>query len=89
MIKILNVTPRADTTIGLVFSDGSTGEFDLTPMITINTVLTAPLADAAFRNTCYLELGALCWPNGLELSAASLHHRLKADGKLRTADQAA
>jgi hypothetical protein len=30
-----------------------------------------------------IELGALSWPNGLELSADSIHRRLEDQGKLR------
>ncbi|MES0872735.1 DUF2442 domain-containing protein [Sinimarinibacterium thermocellulolyticum] len=88
MIKIVQATPPPDNRISLVFSDGSFGELDLQPLIDRNTELTEPLADAAFRNRFFLELGALCWPNGLELSAASLHQRLRSTGHLRTVEAA-
>ena len=89
MIKIVRVTPAAGTRVNLMFSDGSAGDFDLGPLIARNTTLTAPLADDLFRHGCFLELGALCWPNGLELSAASLHRQLALAGELRHAGKAA
>ena len=89
MIKIIKAVAATDARIKLVFSDDSFGELDLQPLIDRNTVLTAALADPAFRARCYLELGALCWPNGLELSAASIHQQLSADGRLQSAAKAA
>lgn len=88
MIKIVHVQPIAGTSVRLNFSDGSSGDFDLAPLIARGTELTAPLADEAFRSRCFLELGALCWPNGLELSATALHQRLLADGQLRSVQAA-
>lgn len=89
MIKIVKVTPAADRRLSLIFSDGSRGEIDLSPLIARDTALTAPLADEHFRHGCFLELGALCWPNGLELSAGSLHQQLERAGELQTIVQAA
>lgn len=89
MIKLIRATPAAGKCLSLVFSDGSSGEFDLSPLIARNTVLTAALADERFRHGCFLELGALCWPNGLELSAASLHRQLELAGELRAGAKAA
>lgn len=89
MIKIIKADPATDTKIRLVFSDHTMGEWDLQPLIDRATVLTAPLADPAFRNRCYLELGALCWPNGLELSATSIHRQLSDAGRLQSSSKAA
>lgn len=88
MIKIVQAKPVTGTRIGLLFSDGSTGELDLAPLIARGTELTLPLADEKFRSRFFLELGALCWPNGLELSAASVHRRLLEAGALRAAQAA-
>lgn len=88
MIKIVQAKPAGGTRIGLLFSDGTAGEFDLAPLIARGTELTLPLADEAFRSRFFLELGALCWPNGLELSAASVHRRLLEAGTLQAAQVA-
>ena len=51
-------------------------------LIARDTELTRPLADPACFRRAFVEAGALCWPNGLELSAAGLYRRLDETGKL-------
>jgi hypothetical protein len=39
------------------------------------------LRDPAYFSSCFVDAGALCWPNGLELSAARMYelsHAIKA-----------
>jgi hypothetical protein len=39
------------------------------------------LRDPAYLSRCFVDAGALCWPNGLELSAARMYelsHAIKA-----------
>jgi hypothetical protein len=50
--------------------------------------MVRPLKDPAFFADFFLELGALCWRNGFELSGASLHRKLSERGELRWADAA-
>ncbi|WP_458071869.1 hypothetical protein [Rhodanobacter sp. BL-MT-08] len=45
--------------------------------------MTAPLSDPSFFSSYFIELGALAWPNGFDLSAESLHRRLQASGDVR------
>lgn len=35
--------------------------------------LLEALREPAYFSRCFVDAGALCWPNGLELSAARLH----------------
>ena len=51
--------------------------------------MTKPLRDPAFFARHFIELGALVWPNGFDLSAASLHRTLAERGELRPATAAA
>ena len=51
-------------------------------MIARDTVMTRPLEDPAFLRRAFIEAGALAWPNGLDLSARSLHEELSRAGKL-------
>lgn len=51
-------------------------------LIMRDTVMTRPLTDPAYFARAFIESGALAWPNGLELSADSLHKRLAASGAL-------
>ncbi len=82
MIKLTAVELRADYQLTLSFSDGAAGVFDFKPFVDTDTPLTAPLRDSAFFAQHDIKLGALAWPNGLDFSAESLHHRLQDMGKL-------
>ncbi|MGD0959630.1 MAG: hypothetical protein ABSB19_07475 [Methylomonas sp.] len=59
------------------------------PLIDRQTELVIPLQDADYFSDFFLELGALCWKNGLELGAGSLYKKPQEQGKLRTCKQAA
>jgi hypothetical protein len=82
MIKLARIELVGETTLTLVFSDGTSGRWSALDIIARNTVLTAPLADPAYFARAFIEAGALAWPNGLELSAASLQKRLAEVGAL-------
>lgn len=89
MIKIVKAEHTRDYQLRLTFSDGAHGEYDFAPMLAKETVLTKPLkAPEAFK-AHFLELGALCWKNGLELSPVALYRELQAEGKLTHTEQAA
>jgi hypothetical protein len=89
MLKLIAVESQGGTKLLLRFSDGASGVYDFAPIIEADTAMTAPLCDPAFFARCFIELGALAWPNGLDFSAGSLHRHLKADGKLHHAAEAA
>ncbi|WP_257296287.1 DUF2442 domain-containing protein [Endozoicomonas sp. YOMI1] len=82
MIKIVQAVYQAGVEIKLHFSDGSFGVMDFSEMLSHKTSLTRALDDASFFQRFFIELGALCWPNGLEFSAGSLYKRLEESGKL-------
>ena len=83
MIKLVSASLVSGKVLRLAFSDGSTGECDFTEILARDTALARPLAQSEYFARFFLELGALCWPNGLEFSARSLHERLKRSGALR------
>jgi hypothetical protein len=83
MIKLVAASVLHDRVLRLTFSDGSEGDLDFAPILVRDTVLTRPLSTAEYFATFFLELGALCWSNGLEFSARSLHEKLKQLGALR------
>lgn len=89
MIKLAYIEPKQGHEILLHFSDGASGTFDFTPFIEAGTGMTEPLRDPVFFKRCFIELGALAWPNGFDMSADSLHQRLRDDGKLRHDPKAA
>ena len=69
MIKVLTCKPIADFTLSLKFSNGESGVFDSKAYLAEKQgVFLEPLKDAAYFQRCFVDAGALCWPNGLELS---------------------
>ncbi|HEX8238229.1 MAG TPA: DUF2442 domain-containing protein [Allosphingosinicella sp.] len=82
MIKLTSLEPAGDSELALRFSDGSRGVWSAAALIARDTELTRPLADPACFRRAFIEGGALAWPNGLELSAPSLHRRLSEAGAL-------
>lgn len=89
MIKLIAIEPKQGYEILLRFSDGASGTFDFTPFVEAHTEMTAPLRDPTFFKRCFIELGALAWPNGFDMSAGSLHRRLRDGGKLHHDPKAA
>jgi hypothetical protein len=89
MIKIVQADFVQDKVIRLAFSDGTGGDYDLAPLIARETEMVKPMEDAAFFQRFFLELGALCWPNGFELSGGGIQRRLREQGRLQSIDQVA
>jgi hypothetical protein len=88
MIDITKASYLQDYTIRLRFSDASWGDYDLNPIVNRNTALTNALKEKLYFQSFFVECGALCWKNGLELAPAAIHARLLESGKLRGLDQA-
>lgn len=82
MIRLIGIAPAGEAALELTFSDGSSGRWSAADLIARDTVLTRRLAEPDYFGRAFLEAGALAWPNGLELSALSLHRRLDEAGKL-------
>jgi hypothetical protein len=89
MIKIVHAKWVKDHEIALAFSDGSKGEYEFAPLLAKDTPMTLPLKETALFQRFFLELGALCWPSGLEFSAAKLHGDLLVANRLHKAAVAA
>lgn len=74
MIKLLDVKSMKAHVLELSFSDHTQGVFDGAAYLSTHD--KAPcwkLREPAYFSRCFVDAGALCWPNGLELSAARLH----------------
>lgn len=85
MIKLTSAEYQKSYKILLRFSDDSWGVYDFTDTVKAGTSVTAPLADPKFFQRFFIELGALAWPNGFDLSAGSLHKNLDDQGLLHHA----
>lgn len=88
MIKIVKAEFLQARTLWLEFSDGTAGAYDLRPLIARGTEMVTPLEDNEIFAQFFMELGALCWPNGFELSGSSIAWRLREQGKLYPLDHA-
>lgn len=82
MIKLIAIEKSEGTQLLLRFSDGAWGTYDFAPFVEAATEMTIPLHDPPFFARCFIEAGALAWPNGFDLSAGSLYRRLQESGAL-------
>lgn len=70
MIKILTIDAKENFQLHLTFSNHAQGMFDGGAYLADRSgLLLEPLRDVQVFQGCFIEAGALCWPNGLELSA--------------------
>lgn len=58
--------------VKLAYTDGSTVEVSLASMFQTPRGLAAEVMRGSLFNKCYVESGALAWPNGLELCPDAL-----------------
>lgn len=74
MIKVLNARLADAFKIELEFSDHTHGVFDAGAYLaTRSGPLLDPLREPGYLKRMFIDAGALCWPNGLEISPARLH----------------
>ena len=68
MIRVLALHYLGEFRLELTFSDGKRGIFDASPLLEREGSLLVPLRDEQYFGRVFIDAGALCWPNGLELS---------------------
>jgi Protein of unknown function (DUF2442) len=73
MIKVMEVRYLESFQVALIFSDGREGVFDGLTLLARNGSLLEPLRNETYFQRFFIDSGALCWPNGLELSPARLY----------------
>lgn len=74
MIKVLDARLTAPFTLEIDFSDRTQGVFDANAYLASRAgPLLDKLRDVAYFQRFFIDAGALCWPNGLELSPAKIH----------------
>jgi len=73
MIKLIEAQYQGAFQVTLRFSDGKEGVFDGAVLLQRSGPLLEPLRDEGYFKRVFIDAGALCWPNGLELSPARLH----------------
>ena len=73
MIKVLNANLTDAFKLDLDFSDHTHGVFDANQYLANRSgPLLDKLRDSTYFNRFFIDAGALCWPNGLEISPARL-----------------
>lgn len=74
MIKVLNIRHSEPWQLDIEFSDHTHGRFDAKAYLATRQgpLLDALREDATYFSRAFVDAGAVCWPNGLELSAARL-----------------
>jgi len=73
MIKVLNANLKAPFELEIDFSDHTGRLFDANAYLGSHSgPLLEELSDSAYFQGFFIDAGALCWPNGLELSPARL-----------------
>ena len=77
MIKLVHIEPASDFQLRLRFSDGRRGVFEGRTLLQRAGPLLEALRDPAYFGRAFIDAGALCWPNGLELSAVRLRQNIR------------
>jgi Protein of unknown function (DUF2442) len=73
VIKVLTLEPAEGFDLILTFSNGTRGRFDGAAYLAAHRgPLLEPLRQTGAFRRCFVEAGAVCWPNGLELSGARM-----------------
>jgi hypothetical protein len=78
MIKVNEARYLGNFRIAVIFSDGKEGAFDGNVLLQKSGSLLEPLRDENYFHRFFIDAGALCWPNGLELSPARLYETCRA-----------
>jgi Protein of unknown function (DUF2442) len=81
VMKALSLEHTENFQLVLIFSNGARGRFDGAAYLsTRHGPLLEPLRQTDYFRRCFIEAGAICWPNGLELSGVrvfELSHPLR------------
>lgn len=72
MIKVIEARYCGDFQVSLTFSDGVKGLFNGREFLQRSGPLIDALRDESFFRRVFIDAGAVCWPNGLELSPTKL-----------------
>jgi hypothetical protein len=84
IVKILNIDNETFK-VKLMFLDKSIGEVDLSHLFSKPKNLTAEILKGQIFDKCFIESGALAWPNGFEICPDSLKMKISLKKKKRAA----
>lgn len=89
LLRIRSVKPAGGRRLAITFENGAHGVHDLAWLFEMSGPMLEPLRDQTFFERVFLEMGALTWPNGLDLSPWNISQRMEAAGELMPAGVAA
>lgn len=73
-MKVLSARLVGEFKLEIDFSDHTQGLFDAASYLSSHSgPLLDKLRDASYFSRYFIDAGALCWPNGLEISPAKVH----------------
>ena len=76
--RVAAITVLPGYRIGLSFNDGAKGTVDLSRLVgSPDAGMYATLRDSEYFDLAKLELGAVTWPNGVDLDPCWLHDEIK------------
>lgn len=73
MIKVIEARYLGDFQVALHFASGQDGVFDGKALLRRTGPMLDPLREEPYFRRLFIDAGALCWPNGLEISPARLY----------------
>jgi len=74
VMKVSSARQITPFVLAVDFSDQTQGKWDAGTYLSSHAgPLLNPLREAAYFQRFFIDAGALCWPNGLELSPARIH----------------
>lgn len=89
LLKIIRVRHAGDYRLDIIFDDGAHGVHDFAWLFDRVGPMNEPLQDQAFFARVFLEVGALAWPNGFDLSPWNIRRRMTDANELHAGSVAA
>ncbi|MEQ1647963.1 MAG: DUF2442 domain-containing protein [Hyphomicrobiaceae bacterium] len=80
--KVTEITVIAPYSLGVRFSDGTSGTHDCASIVQEPGPMFEPLRDPKYFARVFLEFGAPTWPNGFDMCPDWLHMTMTAAGEL-------
>ncbi len=78
LVDIIEVKPLTAYKLYLRFEDGTSGEIDISKIITFKGIF-AKLKDKQYFSTVKVnsDIGTICWENGADISPCTLYKLIK------------
>jgi hypothetical protein len=83
IVKVKRVRSTAGYRLWIEFTNGDTGEIDLSDLIAEGGAMVEPLRDPSFFANVSVSFGVPSWPNGFDIDAIRLHQDMKSMGALK------